>query len=107
LDNRLTLLNGRKATRLRDQELPDLARAIAAYWNNAAKVGTQSLRGTDVVHFTGTNVDMVILKEDWEIIKPKLLDGTLTSQVVYPTHSAEEYILDVLKLLFTDKYPEE
>jgi hypothetical protein len=104
MDTRLSLLEGKRVGHLRDQELSNLASAIVAYWEGRAQVGVTHVRGNPLVRFTGSQTDVTVLKSDWEVIEPKILDGTLTYQNS-PAHTKEEYVLNVLKILFTDTYP--
>ncbi len=86
MDSRLSLVNGRRLSRLRRQDLPEVARALLAWSRPGSRVGISIVIHISHTHITGKNFDVAILSEDWEKIEPLVKEG-LFSQFLFPTRA--------------------
>ena len=125
MDNRLALLLGKRPSRLRRQDLPDVATAITAYIRGyPVLAGPTDAAGVRSMVFRSDCFEVAVLMEDWAKIDPyvradafsptlyppsagyalsdpfiQLTPSMITSDLLY------KRVLDVLTLLFPDAYP--
>jgi hypothetical protein len=122
VDERLSLIHGRRPARLRVTNLPEVARAIVAFTRRHAKSAEYERHGVAFVHLFGIGVDVTILNEDWKKIVPYFQDGTFNPAIVPVGRSFDgpnseasiadvvdpdfyRRVLHVLQQLFTEDFP--
>ncbi len=123
MDNRLKLFFGQRVSRLRRQDLPEVAYALTLASRNRIPVsfGRDTLAGADVVTVTSEWFALTVLATDWVKIEPYIRDGDFTVAAkpgastqdvqVRPdpaqisTDPLYKRILHVLTLEFPDSYP--
>jgi hypothetical protein len=126
VDSRLAFVNGRRLSRLRKQDLPEVAVALIAWSNPGSRVGVRVVKNTKFVRLSGRNFDVAILNEDWEKIAPLVKEGVFTSYLTFmgppgvslnpevaddsalvKTHQSQRYqhVLGILETLFPESYP--
>ena len=126
MDNRLGLLFGRRLSRLRAQDLPNVALAITTYLRKQVPVGVETVHvsGAEAIALTSNWFYVTVLREDWDKIEPYLRDDTFTPAIValpyinqlfrpeyvlVPAKVVEDplykRVLDVLNPLFPAEYP--
>ena len=125
MDNRLSQVFGKRPSRLRQSDLPQLAYALTVASRNLTPVSIwhEKAAGAPVVAFSSEWFTVAVLESDWRKIEPYVRDGVFTT-TAYPvpivqsdtvsftsrrdkisTDPLYRRILDVLTLLFPDKYP--
>lgn len=119
MDNRLYHIFGRRPSRLRQQDLPDVAFALTVLARRLVPVRVDSadLTGAKVITLTSEWFAVAVLLEDWLKIEPHIQEGFF-SPVLYPVPglgrpSSDQLardplynrILSVLTLEFPDSYP--
>ncbi len=126
MDARLFLLGGRMLRRLRQQDLPEVSRAIVGAIRHRYTLTSAIIQDVAVIRIVSPKQEVTILKDDWAKIMPYIQDETLTPvlnptnpQVGYldPQVSYDEplfdqadrplylYILGLLQRLFPDSIP--
>ena len=123
MDSRLSYLFGRRLSRLRQEDLPNLALAMTVYIRGTlpVSVGSINMRGTYGIKLESKDFQVAVLAEDWKKIEPYLRDDSFfpakyplpyTNQVepVYDPGAIVQdplytRILDVLTGLFPEEYP--
>jgi hypothetical protein len=126
VDSRLSLVNGRRLSRLRQQDLPEVARALIAWSNPGGRAGVRVVRNAKFIRLSGRNFDVAILNEDWQRIAPLVQEGVFTSfltpmgppgvvldpgvsedSALVETRQSQRYqhVLGILETLFTESYP--
>lgn len=125
MDNRLFQISARPG-RLRQQDLPYVARALVSLFRKQAEVKTGTAKEISYVRIQSPSLTVQILAEDWAKILPYLQDDTL-NQVVnkmqedtvwgnqVTAHDASTIdqvdrgyyyaVLSLLQRLFTEAYP--
>lgn len=85
MDNRLAYIFGKRVSRLRQQDLPDVAFALTGLARSltSVKVGSATVSGAKVVTITSDWFAVAILLEDWLKIEPYIREGFFTPQI-YP-----------------------
>lgn len=91
MDSRLSLVNGRRLSRLRRQDLPEVARALLAWSKPGSSVGISVVSRIGYTHLCGRNFNVAILSEDWEKIEPLVREG-LFSQSLFPTRDPAKFL---------------
>ncbi len=124
MDNRLSLAFGKRVSRLRSQDLPDVAYGLTLTIRNLSpvQITQKSIGGAPTMLFSSPDFKLAILVSDWLLIEPYFKDYTL-SPVFYPTpdfyatlkgppprnriqtDTLYKRVLDVLTLLFPESYP--
>jgi hypothetical protein len=127
VDSRLALLRGRRVAPLTKDDLPQVAKAIVAYYRGQCKtVGRGIFAGMEIVEFLGDGLDVVVLASDWDKIMPRVQDNSF-NPLMYPSapqdgrlHPERELdlsiidvgdrpqymkVLSVLETLFPEPYP--
>jgi hypothetical protein len=79
VDNRLFTIGTARPGRVRKQDIPDLASAIVGYFKGKAVLDAATIRNISYVRLHGANCDVLVTREDWVRILPKLQDGTIGS----------------------------
>lgn len=79
MDNRLFHVDGRKILRLRQEDLPELARAIIAVVRRRARAGFFRVQDVDVVELQGVGVSALVQGADWARILPYLQDESFNT----------------------------
>lgn len=107
MDERLSLIHGRRPTRLRASDLPSVSRAIVAQIQGEARASHYRRRGVSFVRLAGINIDVTILSEDWAKIFPLLQRGDFNGNVVPSIDGDSLYrkVLASLQQVFTEDYP--
>ena len=122
MDERLSFIYGRRLSRLRVTDLPNVARAIVAFTRGHAKSEEYLRHGVAFVRLFGVGVDVNVLVSDWEKIVPALQSGQWNPAVTpvaraFAAPNAEASVADLddpdlyrrvlqtLQLLFTEDFP--
>ncbi len=122
VDERLSLIHGRRPARLRVTDLPEVARGIVAFTRRKAKSAEYERHGVAFVRLFGIGVNVTVLNEDWKRIVPYFQDGTFNPAIVpvgrsfgWPESEASMgdvddpdfylRVLFVLQQLFTEDFP--
>lgn len=125
MDNRLALVYGRRPSRLRRQDLPEVATAITAYSRGyPVTAGFSSDGNLRFMVFESDVFKVAVLWDEWLKIEPYVREGVF-SPSLYPVSAGYalldprqtlnpatvqsdplyKRVLDVLTLLFPDSYP--
>jgi hypothetical protein len=126
VDTRLFEILRRRPRRLRQRDLSEVAKAIVAVVRKQARAQTGTYKNLSYIWLTGLDTDVMVLKEDWELIFPFIEDGSL-NPVLAPAqpqtgflHPTTHYdgsvvdindtqfyhrVLNILKGLFTEEFP--
>lgn len=125
MDNRLSQVLGKRPSRLRQSDLPDLAYALTVTSRNLVPVAVshEKAGGAPIIAFSSAWFAVAVLETDWRKIEPYVRDGVFTP-TAYPVPTVQSdtvpitsrqdkissdplyrRILHVLTLLFPDKYP--
>lgn len=125
MDNRLSQVFGKRPSRLRQSDLPNLAYALTVASRNLTPVSIwhEKAAGAPVVAFSSEWFTVAVLESDWRKIEPYVRDGVFTT-TAYPVPTVQSQtntgpsgpdrissdplysrILGVLTMLFPDKYP--
>jgi hypothetical protein len=125
VDTRLYSILQRRPKRLRQQDLPPVAKAIVAVIRKKSRASVGVHQNLSYVWLRGDDPGVVVLKEDWEKILPYIEDGTfdptqtpvprvvpLDPNVMYDEATIDlqdsylySRVLVVLRQLFPEKYP--
>lgn len=121
MDGRIPLRFGKRVSRLRKQDLPDLAYALTtlARHPHAVEYGYDENQGLKIVYFRSQFFAVTVLLDDWMKIEPKVREGYFAPnafpvQEMSPKPPAPpqvggdplyNHILNVLTLLFPESYP--
>jgi hypothetical protein len=77
VDCRLNRFNEIRLERITKVDLPELARAIVAFQRKQCQVSSGVSRNVSYVRLFGDGVNVIIRGDDWNLILPFLIDGTL------------------------------
>ena len=92
VDARLQLVDGRRLSSLRQQDLPQVAKAIVGYVRKLVRAENVYSRQVDYYRFTGTGLDCIILASDFVKIIPFLKNGVFDPlQYPVPHGSLQPY----------------
>lgn len=112
--------------RIRRDDLPILARTLIAVIRQRGKVRPFTIKGKSLVELTSDEASLVIMREDWVLIEPFLIDGSFeplqnpsnprvgySSQLIAYGESIidradvflYERIIGLLGQVFTESYP--
>lgn len=123
MDARQQLVDGRRLSRLRQEDLPDVAKAICGYERRLVRAERVFSRQVAYYRFVGQGLDCIVLATDYAKILPLILDGTFdpsqypAPQTGNPGVPADLSTLDQwdsvfftrvlghLRALFPDSYP--
>jgi hypothetical protein len=111
---------------LRQEDLPELARAIVAVIRKRATIGTNRSRGVDYVTIRQPGTELNVLGSDWALILPYIQEGAF-SPMLRPVDSGAKFlhpevfhndsvidlgdkplyfhVLAYLRVTFTETYP--
>lgn len=126
MDNRLGILFAKRTSRLRQQDLPDVAFAITTYLRGIVpvSVGPTTVSGAPVIALVSQWFNITVLASDWAKIEPYLRNDTFNPSVVPIPYMNQRYerealfspsvvtqdplyerVLDTLKIVFPESYP--
>ena len=89
VDARLQLVDGKRLTRLRQEDLPDVAKAICGYERGLVRAERSFQRQVAFFRFTARGLDVVVLASDYAKILPYVQDGTFDPIQYPPPQRAE------------------
>lgn len=80
VDTRLFLVADRRVVRLRQEDLPELARAIVAVIRKRATAGVARVKNVDFIEIHGQGAHALVLRSDWEKLLPSIQNETFNTQ---------------------------
>ena len=117
-------MDGRRLTRLRYEDLPNVARAITGYERRLVHVEQNTTHPVGFYRFTARAFNVVVLVSDFALILPYLQDGTFDplqfpvprvvglNTVAHDIGTIDQWdpllygrVYDQLQVLFPDRYP--
>jgi len=126
VETRLSKIGGQRLARLHTKDLPELARGIIAVIRKRGHIRAHVSRNVPFVRIRSSELDILVMKQDWVQILPFIQDGTINPRA-YPRaahvgylefrvaygeavqdHADKhlyEVILGLLQQLFTDAFP--